>query len=125
MSEAEFDRRQARRDALRQADWMRTYLLWCPLTGLVKIGKTSNLRDRMASIAIAAPVRLLAVIEGDVERALHSRFADLRVYREWFRPDGDLLVFIGTQEARAKGQSIGDSGEMVAARRDLLCSVSS
>jgi hypothetical protein len=65
---------------------------------LIKIGKASCVRSRMKDLQnmSAAPIVLLHTIPGGIEteRALHARFADLRVHGEWFRGVDPLLSFI-------------------------------
>lgn len=54
----------------------------------VKIGYTANLASRMHALKTAhhRPLRLLVSFDGDktIEKAIHARFADLRVAGEWF-----------------------------------------
>jgi hypothetical protein len=65
----------------------------------VKIGVTiHDARDRLAYLQTATPhkLTLLGHIEGsyDEERALHRRFAHLRIRNEWFRLTRELIEFI-------------------------------
>jgi len=64
----------------------------------IKIGRTSNIYNRFATIAREVPDKcvLVAIMPGSAgqERALHTRFSHLRANGEWFRADGDLLSFI-------------------------------
>lgn len=68
--------------------------------GPIKIGFTSNLASRLRGLQVAhtGAVTVLATIsDADprrVEKALHQRFAHLRVAREWFRADPELLEYI-------------------------------
>lgn len=70
--------------------------------GWVKIGATSNVRRRINELRRPAwtkhllsppgmdwrePLVTLAVIEENVEHALHQRFAAAHVLGEWFLPD--------------------------------------
>lgn len=64
--------------------------------GIVKIGWTSNLRERLSSIRCGSPeeISVLWKAPGDfaVERYLHKRFAALRIRGEWFDfGDGDPI----------------------------------
>ena len=63
-------------------------------------GRLSNRSPRGASPHLLA---VLAVIDGDivVEQALHRRFANARIRREWFRPVPELLAYIAEIKARA------------------------
>lgn len=66
----------------------------------VKIGVSRNVRRRVQMLSTCSPfpIQLLAVMPGGIqdERALHRRFAHLRMNGEWFRPDSELLDFIAT-----------------------------
>jgi hypothetical protein len=60
---------------------------------LIKIGFTTNLRQRLSSIPHD---EVLATVPGTMrdEKHFHQRFAHLRHAREWFRPGDDLLAYI-------------------------------
>jgi|HubBroStandDraft_6_1064221.scaffolds.fasta_scaffold16491_12 hypothetical protein len=64
----------------------------------IKIGISKNIRKRLRhlQIGLASPIRLLLAFEGDrqTERALHQKFAHLRVSGEWFRPDADMRQWV-------------------------------
>lgn len=64
----------------------------------VKIGRSRNVRARVAALqtASAVPLRLLVAVPAThaSERALHRRFAHLRIAGEWFRLEADLNAYI-------------------------------
>ena len=66
--------------------------------GPIKIGSTSNVKGRIASLQTAHPeplrVRLLVPGNTETELAFHRRFAEFRMSGEWFRADPALLEFI-------------------------------
>ena len=66
--------------------------------GLIKIGSTKYLDDRLYSLRCGSPVglELIASLKGDrtVEFALHTRFAEHRLHGEWFTPHPDILAEI-------------------------------
>lgn len=66
--------------------------------GPIKIGFTENLEKRIQGMLTATPgtIKVLATRPGTLaeERVLHQRFAHLRVSREWFRPEEDLITYI-------------------------------
>ncbi|MFC7794627.1 GIY-YIG nuclease family protein [Streptomyces cinereoruber] len=65
----------------------RTYLVGMEGSELTKIGRTTGtLKDRMMSLQTGqpAPLRPLLEVDGDYERALHTRFAAHRGRGEWF-----------------------------------------
>ena len=99
------DERDARMDAsppprppVRRAACV--YFVQSAGSGSIKIGRTTNLGQRLLTLQAASGERLslLAVIETEdhlsVEAGLHRRFANLRLHGEWFRPDVCLLAFI-------------------------------
>lgn len=63
--------------------------------GPIKIGTTTNLKARLASLRTSQPqgLALLAIAEGgrDLEKAYHDRFAAHRGVGEWFSPHADIL----------------------------------
>jgi len=65
-----------------------TYFLFNPATSLVKIGRSTNFKDRLQTISMMAGVNLqvLGLLEGDHERAWHQRCHKNRVLGEWFDP---------------------------------------
>jgi len=73
---------------------VKTYLLFDG--EFVKIGKSANPKKRLATFqtASAASLHLITVIDGDVERELHTRFASTRVRGEWFFLSYELRMFI-------------------------------
>lgn len=66
--------------------------------GMIKIGSSMNVSDRIRSLETGASetLELIASIPGtySVERQLHDRFSGIREYGEWFRPSPELLKFI-------------------------------
>lgn len=66
--------------------------------GPIKIGKTTNLDQRIAALENGCGARLnvLASHRGGLgtERALHCQFSHLRTFGEWFTPAPELLAFI-------------------------------
>lgn len=66
----------------------------------IKIGVSIDVRARVRGLSTSSPVpiELLAAMPGgvDEERALHRRFAYLRMNGEWFRAESELLDFIAT-----------------------------
>lgn len=79
------------------------YFLQRPEGGLIKIGKSIRLTERLKVLSDQAgcQLRVLAVIDGNYpeERSLHLRFDHLRVDLEWFDPAQELIDFIA-REAR-------------------------
>lgn len=87
--------KKARRSLTRTGTAM-TYFIQGRTTGLIKIGKTDNLCERLATLQIGSPDMLYVVktLSGNVEKPYHKRFAHLRQHGEWFSPAPELLEFI-------------------------------
>jgi len=72
----------------------------------IKIGTAGKPAKRMAELRTSSPVKLtlLLTIPGglSVEKALHQRFAELRVRGEWFRAEPALTDFINAERTNAK-----------------------
>ena len=82
------------------------YFVQCGDDGPIKIGKSSgDMKRRLGELQVGNPVelRLLVSIPGDVEQAMHMRFARQRIRGEWFRPDPVLLAFVAGVAWGAKG----------------------
>lgn len=71
----------------RKTSKISTYVIEAVGTGTVKIGKSGDVRARIAQLQTsnANELRLIANLRGDVERMLHSHLVDHRVTGEWFR----------------------------------------
>jgi len=76
----------------------RVYFVQAGEGGPIKIGTSDKVPDRIAKLQTANPhkLSLLGTVAGDeeIERALHARFASIRLEGEWFRPGRELLDFI-------------------------------
>jgi T5orf172 domain len=100
LSAAKEAEREARR-AARDAGIGCVYFLEGIGTGRVKIGWSSNLRQRIHDLSTSAPyeLRLLSAPSGctmEDEKMLHEHFKEFRVSprKEWFFLEGPLLSFI-------------------------------
>jgi transcriptional regulator with XRE-family HTH domain len=73
--------------------------------GAIKIGVSRNPASRLAQLRSGSPeqLTLLAVIPGGrkKERELHNRFAEFRIYGEWFAASAELVGFIATLDREA------------------------
>jgi len=81
----------------------KVYLIRQGESGPIKIGTSTDVESRLASLQTAnpEPLHLLRTFDGDerIERAIHGRFAHLRLRGEWFKPGAELLAFAA--EARS------------------------
>ena len=77
------------------------YVYFIGCADAVKIGFTTDVDRRVYDMKTYqfSPVEVLLVIPGlrQVERELHQRFSHLRIQREWFRADPELMEFIGKE----------------------------
>lgn len=68
------------------------------MDGPIKIGSTTRLHERFASLSLSSPfdLEILASIEGahDLEHRFHARFVQHRARGEWFVPASELLETI-------------------------------
>jgi hypothetical protein len=74
-----------------------TYLVFCPVSQLLKIGQTRAYEKRMKSLQMACPVRLvlLALLKGSgYESVLHQRWDRYRAHGEWFRVAGHFRLWL-------------------------------
>lgn len=67
---------------------MNTYVIYDKLSCLCKIGKTKNLKSRIATLGTAnLNLELLVAIPYDMEKELHTLFKDKKVNKEWYKLD--------------------------------------
>lgn len=73
-----------------------TYFVRAGDGGPIKIGRTTDLRQRLSSLRLACPYgcTCIGVLVGDHEARLHERFAGLRIHGEWFTAGAELLEYI-------------------------------
>ena len=65
---------------------MKTYLVICENSGLVKIGKGSDPVKRLSTMQVGSTSKLSIahVFDKDIEKKLHTHFKDNREMGEWF-----------------------------------------
>lgn len=65
---------------------MKTYLIKCEESGLIKIGKTKNMKARLSMLQTgsSSKLKLIHVFDEDIEKALHLKFKSSRKKGEWF-----------------------------------------
>lgn len=75
-----------------------TYFIKSAASGAIKIGRSIDPRKRLIDLQVASheSLELLGTMEGDHERDIHERFADLHIRGEWFRDNGSIAEFIET-----------------------------
>jgi len=78
------------------------YFIYSPHSNIVKIGKTTNLPERLKIYQTLGPdLNFLGAIKSKVpyqlELSLHKRFAKYRIEGEWFQYRGELKRYIESQ----------------------------
>lgn len=77
---------------------MTVYFIAAVDAGKVKIGKTTNIQKRMASLTTMSPVELtlLHTVQYDarLEKRIHVHLKKYRAHGEWFHADKPVLDFI-------------------------------
>lgn len=75
-------------------------------SGEIKIGRSVQPRARMRTLQSENGAKLTFLMAVPFSRitesAAHRKFSHLRLHGEWFRPEQDLLDFIGVLKAEAK-----------------------
>ena len=73
-----------------------TYFLQAGPGGPIKIGSTRNLLVRLRTLCamFPLPLRLLGIVESDLEDRCHFRLGAFRLHGEWFAPSSVVLDFI-------------------------------
>lgn len=86
--------------------------------GYCGTGQETN-RLRMIQTHNPTPMRLTRVIKGDRadERALHQRFADLRIRGEWFYPAPELAALATAISAEQMETDVLTAAEAITAGR--------
>jgi hypothetical protein len=66
--------------------------------GKIKIGKTTNIQKRMATLTTMSPVPLQLVhsvqYDNNLERRIHEHLKEYRAHGEWFHADKPVLEFV-------------------------------
>jgi hypothetical protein len=63
-----------------------TYVIFDSLTGLFKIGKTSDMRKRFSTLSTSnLNLHIVLQLRHVEESLLHTLFKDKRVKKEWFK----------------------------------------
>lgn len=80
----------------RRAQKHRVYFVRCG--GFIKIGLATNVRKRLLCLQTHSPHEMTLLMDSHgsvaVEREYHKRFATNHHKNEWFRLEGDLLVYL-------------------------------
>lgn len=82
----------------------KTYIVKSQASGLIKIGRSTSPDRRINSLSTAAGGKLdiIAIVDNDIERELHLKFSEIRVFGEWFMDDGQITSYAKDLVFRAK-----------------------
>lgn len=91
-----------------------TYFVQSESGGPIKIGYTrQDPSQRLANLQTGSPtiLKIVGLIEGNVESSLHVKFASDRIHGEWFNPSQKILDFIKNEckiQASSRELQIGE-----------------
>ena len=73
-----------------------TYVIQAGVGGPVKIGLAQNVHSRCNELQTGnhEELRIVRIVAGNIERAMHRRFKANRIRREWFWFDAEMLTFL-------------------------------
>jgi hypothetical protein len=86
-----------------------TYIIKNHDTGMVKIGKTNSMEKRISALQVGAGSRLdvLAIIEMDIEKDLHTRFEKFHYHGEWFQDYGGVISNFANNYIKMADDALG------------------
>lgn len=75
-------------------DPMWTYFIRAGAEGPVKIGLSNDVFDRLCNLQVGhhEELRIIRLIRGDAEKAMHRRFHANRIRGEWFKFDPAMMT---------------------------------
>ncbi len=88
-----------------------TYFLICESSSNIKIGRSINPIQRFHALRSSSPtpLKILGVIEKDVETELHRKFKKSRLQGEWFKSTPELLEYIKENAISYSDKKIADA----------------
>ena len=72
----------------------KTYLIQDSLSLRYKIGKSINIPRRLQSIQTSGKLKIICILEKDIEKELHLKYKDKRKYGEWFELNNCDIEYI-------------------------------
>lgn len=79
-----------------------TYFFLDESRGIVKIGKSTNPRERIKGINCGAKLEIIHEIPQDIEKKLHRKFKHINVHGEWFKFTDEIKLFINESKKTLK-----------------------
>lgn len=105
-----------------------TYAIEQTSTGFLKIGRTTDVVDRVKTLQTASPTELvvIAVREGDFEARMHLELQGFHVSGEWFRKTPESLAIVTANLGHVAGVTVrtvteerrGEEGEKAEERKE-------
>lgn len=94
------------------------YVRWENDPLFVKIGYTSNLKNRFSSFLTCSPhrleiLRIEETTDSHLEKTLHTKFDDYRMAGEWFKYEGDLERYITGLDVGMSANSLSLDAERI------------
>lgn len=91
------------------------YLIVCEETNTCKIGYSLNPQSRLKGVQTGNPFKLSLnyVIRGSIkdEKALHNKFCEYSISREWFSCSDDILSYFESQSKITKADEVDTTSE--------------
>ena len=76
----------------------KTYILKDTSSKLYKIGRSSNVEERLKSLSVANPnLKIILVIDSNVEKQLHKHFKEKKVSSEWYSLNSSDIDYVKEQ----------------------------
>ncbi|WP_153448749.1 GIY-YIG nuclease family protein [Vibrio algicola] len=91
-------------DLPRKDESTSTYFIFNPISKLIKIGRTNDIKRRITALqcGIGIPLDILLLVSGDREKECHQKFSEFRTHGEWFDDkDGRIRAYIKSEKSKA------------------------
>lgn len=81
------------------------YFLQAESGGLIKIGESTRVENRLLELSKACPMKLKVLVTAPGrDKPLHEKFGKYREHGEWFRPEEELTTFIDSLKENSSRQ---------------------
>ena len=109
----------------RQSESKFTYFIQSGMDGPIKIGVASNVKKRLAHLQNAHPhpLRVLGILQFNVEELLHCKFQQHRLSGEWFKPSKEIFDYIEEMAARPYDVRLASLTRAARQVLDLFCTL--
>lgn len=91
----------------------KTYLIKDTATGLIKIGKSKNPKNRLKMLSLAnMNLELIHVFDFNIENYLHREFKNNSVGGEWFNVSAEEVINLVSSKADIENEALADKRPM-------------